>query len=47
MLEEEKKEESVTRDKAKVGQRSEKKRKRRSGKWQKSMRQKGEKHEGI
>lgn len=47
MLEEEKKEESVTREKAKVGQRSEKKRKRRSGKWQKSMRQKGEKHEGI
>lgn len=49
MLEEEKKEETETSEKAKVGHRSEikKKTKRRSGKWQKSMRQKREKHEGI
>lgn len=48
MLEEKKKEETVTREKAKVGQRSEgKKRKRRSGNWKKSMRRKREKHEGI
>lgn len=47
MLEQKKKEEIVTIEKAKVGQRSGKKRKRRSGNWQNSMRQKGEKHEGI
>lgn len=37
MLEEKKREDTVTREKAKVGQRREEKRKRRSGNWQKSM----------